>query len=198
MKPEIRKYVAYVEDTLIEGGKEAAKPLRIAAVAAVLKNPWAGRGFVEDLRPEILAFAPLLGREMVGRLMLLVGGGENVEAFGKCAIVGTNGEIEHGSALIHTLRFGNFLRDAVNSTEFISFTNKRGGPGNPVTFPLKHITKGGARSHFLTAEFAVMDAPGPDEILIAIGVADGGRPHARIGDRFSDMEELAREAEAKG
>ena len=87
MKPEIRKYVAYVEDTLIEGGKEAAKPLRIAVVTAVLKNPWAGRGFVEDLRPEILAFAPLLGREMVGRLMPLVGGGENVEAFGKCAIV---------------------------------------------------------------------------------------------------------------
>jgi len=197
MKPEVRKYVAYIEDTLIEGGKAAETPLRMATVAAVLKNPWAGRGFVEDLRPEILAFAPVLGAEMVARLMPLVGGGENVEAFGKCAIVGTNGEIEHGSALIHTLRFGNFLRDAVNSTEFISFSNKRGGPGNPVTFPLKHITKGGARSHFLTAEFSIMDAPGPDEIVIAIGVATGGRPHARIGDRFSDMEELEREAAGK-
>lgn len=197
MTPEVRKYVAYVEDTLIEGGREAAPPLRIAALAAVLRNPWAGRGFVEDLRPGILALAPVLGREMVGRLMPLVGGGENVEAFGKCAIVGTSGEIEHGSALIHTLRFGNVLRDAVKSTEFISFTNKRGGPGNPVTFPLKHITKGGARSHFLTAEFSIMDAPGPEEIVIAIGVATGGRPHARIGDRFSDMEELAREAEGR-
>ncbi|MBN8629286.1 MAG: amino acid synthesis family protein [Rhodobacterales bacterium] len=194
MKPEIRKYVAHIEDTLIEGGRAAEHPVRIAAIAAVLKNPWAGRGFVEDLRPEIHALAPVLGKEMVARLMPMVGGGRNVEAFGKCAIVGTNGEIEHGSALIHTLRFGNFLRDAVNSTEFISFTNKRGGPGNSITFPLKHITQPGARSHFLTTEFAIMDAPAADEIVIAIGVATGGRPHARIGDRFIDMEDMAREA----
>lgn len=191
MKPEVRKYVTYIEDVLIEGGKHADKPLRTAGVAAVLTNPWAGRGFVQDLRPEILALAPILGREMVARLMPLVGTGKAVEAFGKCAIVGVNGEVEHGSALIHTLRFGNHLRDAVNSSEFIPFTNKRGGPGNSVTFPLKHISKPGARSHFLTIEFSVADAPGPDEILIAIGVATGGRPHARIGDRFSDMEEMA-------
>ncbi len=161
----------------------------MAAVAAVLRNPWAGR-FVEDLRPEIHAFAPVLGKEMVERLMPLIGGGENVEAFGKTAIVGVNGEIEHGSALIHTLRYGNFLRDAVQSSEFIPFTNKRGGPGNSITFPLRHISKGGARSHFMTVEFNIPDAPGPDEILIAIGVANGGRPHHRIGDRYQDMEEL--------
>ena len=115
----------------------------MAAVAAVLKNPWSGR-FVEDLRPEIHAFAPILGQEMVARLMPLVGGGDKVEAFGKTAIVGVNGEIEHGSALIHTLRFGNFLRDAVQSSEFIPFSNKRGGPGNSITMPLKHITIAGA------------------------------------------------------
>lgn len=189
MKPEVRKYVTYVEDTLIEGTKPAGKPLRMAAIAAVLKNPWAGR-FVEDLRPEIHAFAPVLGKEMVERLMPLVGGAENVQAFGKSAIVGVNGEIEHGSALIHTLRFGNFLRDAVQSSEFIPFSNKRGGPGNSITMPLKHITEGGARSHFLTVEFNIPDAPAPDEILIAIGVSTGGRPHHRIGDRYQDMDEL--------
>ena len=189
MIPEVRKYVAYVEDTLIEGTKPADPPLRLAAVAAVLKNPWAGR-FVEDLTPEIHAYAPILGREMVDRLMPLVGGGEKVEAFGKSAIVGVNGEIEHGSALIHTLRFGNYLRDAVQSSEFIPFSNKRGGPGNSITFPLRHTTKGGARSHFMTVEFSIPDAPAPDEILIAIGVATGGRPHHRIGDRYKDMEEL--------
>lgn len=191
MQPEVRKYVAHIEDVLIEGGKPAGRPLRIASVAAVLTNPWAHRGFVDDLTPEIHALAPTLGAEMVARLMSLVGEGNTVEAFGKTAIVGTNGEIEHGSAFIHTLRFGNFLRDAVDSSEFIPFTNKRGGPGNSITYPLKHITQGGARSHFLTAEFSIADAPAADEILIAIGIATGGRPHARIGDRFKDMEDMA-------
>lgn len=190
MTPDVRKYVGFSEDTLIEGQKAADPPLRMCAVAAVLGNPWAGRGFVQDLRPEIHAMAPVLGAEMVRRLMPMIGGGDKVEAFGKAAIVGVNGEIEHGSALIHTLRFGNYLRDAVKSSEFIPFSNKRGGPGSPVTFPMRHISRGGARSHFLTIEFAIPDAPAADEIVIAIGVANGGRPHARIGDRFQDMEDL--------
>ena len=189
MTPDVRKYIHFLEDTLIEGTKRADPPLRMAGVAAVLANPWAGR-FVEDLTPEIHAFAPVLGREMVNRLIPMIGGGDKVEAFGKTAIVGVNGEVEHGSALINTLRFGNFLRDAVNSSEFIPFTNKRGGPGNSITMPLRHTTKGGARSHFMTLEFSVPDAPAPDEILIAIGVATGGRPHHRIGDRFQDMEDM--------
>jgi hypothetical protein len=189
MTPDIRKYATFTEEILIEGHKRADPPLRMAAVAAVLTNPWVGR-FIEGLTPEIHAFAPILGEEMVARLMPLIGGGENVQAFGKSAIVGTNGEIEHGSALIHTLRFGNFLRDAVQSSDFIPFTNKRGGPGNSITMPLKHIHESGSRAHFMTVEFSIPDAPGPDEILIAIGVADGGRPHHRIGDRFKDMEDL--------
>ncbi|WP_366934243.1 amino acid synthesis family protein [Phaeobacter sp.] len=189
MTPEVRKYVAWIEDILIEGHKPANPPLRMAAVAAVLKNPWSGR-FVEDLAPEIHAYAPVLGEEMVNRLMPLVGGGDQVQAFGKSAIVGVNGEVEHGSALIHTLRFGNFLRDAVQSSDFIPFSNKRGGPGNSITMPLKHIHEGGARSHFMTVEFNIPDAPAADEVLIAIGVATGGRPHHRIGDRFQDMEDM--------
>jgi len=190
MQPTVRKYVSHMETVLIEGGKTAEQPLRIAAVAAVFENPWAGRGFVQDLRPEIHAMAPVLGQEMVPQLMDIVGGAKKVEAFGKAAIVGVNGEIEHGSAFIHTLRFGNYLREAVKSAEFIPFINTRGGPGQLVTFPLKSISEGGARSHFLSTEFCIADAPGPDEILIAIGVATGGRPHARIGDRYQDMEDL--------
>lgn len=190
MKPEIRKYVSFVEEVMIEGQKATTQPLKLYAVAAVFSNPWAGRGFVEDLRPEIHAIAPVLGQEMVPRLMALAEDPSTVEAFGKTAIVGVNGEIEHGSAFIHTLRFGNYLREAVKSPAFIPFTNKRGGPGNSITFPLCHITKGGARSHFLSLEFNIFDAPAPDEIVVAVGVANGGRPHARIGDRYQDMEDL--------
>lgn len=126
MQLKVRKYVSHLETVLIEGGKAAERPLRIATVAAVFENPWAGRGFVQDLRPEIHAMAPVLGRNMVPKLMDLIGGADIVEAFGKTAIVGVNGEIEHGSAFIHTLRFGNYLREAVKSKEFIPFTRARG------------------------------------------------------------------------
>ena len=189
-KLQIRKIVSHSEEVLIEGGKAAAVPLQTHAVAAVLRNPWAGQGFVEDLRPTILDIAPKLGDVVVPRLTALTGGGENVEAYGKAAMVGTSGEVEHGSAIIHTLRFGNVFRDAVQGTSYLSFTNTRGGPGALVSIPMMHKSDAGFRSHYLTLDFTVTDAPGPDEIIIAIGASVGGRPHHRIGNRYSDMEEM--------
>ena len=118
-----------VDETLIEGGKTAAVPLRLFAVAAVVKNPWAGRGFVDDLGPEIRRLAPVLGEVLTSRILSLTGSGEAVEGYGKAAIVGTDGEVEHASALIHTLRFGNIFRKAVGAKSYLSFTNVRGGPG---------------------------------------------------------------------
>ena len=97
----------------------------MVAVAAVIANPWAGRGFVEDLSPEILSLAPPLGEVLVPRILDACGGGDAVEAYGKSAVVGLNGEIEHGSGMIHTLRFGNKYRDAVGGTSYLSFTNTR-------------------------------------------------------------------------
>lgn len=188
----VRKIVTYVEETLIEGGRAAPRPLRMAAAAAVVESPWAGRGFVEDLRPGILETAPVLGDLLVPRLMEAVGGTDAVEAYGKAAVVGVNGEVEHASALIHTLRFGNALREAAGGTSFLPFTNKRGGPDCAITIPMKHKVKEkeGTRSHFITIEFSIPDAPGPDEIVVAIAAATGGRPHHRIGDRYEDMKEL--------
>jgi hypothetical protein len=186
----IRKLVHWLDETLIEGGKTAAVPHKLAAVAAVIRNPWAGQGFVEDLDPAILEIASPLGEVMVPRLMSLAGGADQVEAYGKAAVVGVNGEIEHGCAVIHTLRFGNWLREAVGGSQFIPSTNKRGGANASVTMPLKHINKEGARSHFLSLEFAIPDAPAADEIVVALGVATTGRPHARIGDRYQDMQIL--------
>ena len=107
MALEIRKFVDYSEEIHIEGFKECNNPLRIFAVAAVITNPWAGR-YIEDLKPEIHAFAPILGEKLSERILKLAGGADNIEAYGKAAVVGTEGEIEHGSAFTHTLRFGNF------------------------------------------------------------------------------------------
>ncbi|MGF7160943.1 hypothetical protein FHS85_002574 [Rhodoligotrophos appendicifer] len=188
----VRKVVTYVEDTLIEGGKAAPRPLRMVATAAVMTSPWAGKGFVEDLRPAILEWAPVLADLLVPRLIEAAGGKDAIEAYGKAAVVGVNGEVEHASALIHTLRFGNELRQAAGGTSFLSFTNKRGGPGCSIAVPMtaKAQENHGSRAHFLTLEFTIPDAPGPDEILVAIAVATGGRPHHRIGDRFQDMAEM--------
>jgi len=150
---------------------------------------------VDDLRPTILETAPDLGGILVPRLVDMAGGGDAIEAYGKAAMVGTSGEIEHGSALIHTLRFGNVFRDAVGGTSYLSFTNSRGGPGATISIPMMHKSDPGWRSHYLTLEMTVADAPSPDEIVVAIGASVGGRPHHRIGNRYSDMEEMGLTAE---
>ncbi|MFJ5297284.1 amino acid synthesis family protein [Pseudomonas sp. NPDC088368] len=196
MDTGVRKYSTFIEETFIEGGKEADRPITMVVVAAVLKNPWAGRGFVEDLRPEILRLAPTLGQELTRRLVALMPP-DKVEAYGKAACVGVNGEIEHASGLIHTLRFGNMFREAVDGTAYLSFTNVRNGPGALISLPMVHKSTTGKRSHFLTANFQIADAPGPDEVLIAIGAADGSRPHPRIADRFQDMAEMEAEKQQR-
>ncbi len=185
-----RKLVTYAETTYLEGGREAAKPLRLFAAAAIVRNPWYGRGFVEDLSPEIRDLAPLLGQRLTAEIIAMTGGGDAVEGYGKAAVVGTSGEIEHASALIHTLRFGNHFRKAVGAKSYLSFTNTRGGPDCPVVIPLMHKADEGMRSHYLTIQFSIVDAPAPDEIVVALGASIGGRPHHRIGDRYKDLAEL--------
>lgn len=191
----LRKIATFTEETMLEGGKAAPRPVTMVVVAAVVKNPWAGQGFVENLRPEILRIARPLGLEMTRRLVAAMPG-ERVEAYGKAAIVGVGGEIEHASALIHTLRFGNVFREAVSGTAFLSFTNTRTAPGALISLPMIHKSETGRRSHFITATFQIADAPGPDEILVAIGASDGGRIHPRIADRFEDMKEMDSEKAA--
>jgi len=185
-----RKIVTYRETTYVEGGRDAPKPLDLIAAAAIITNPWAGRGFVEDLKPEIHAVAPILGELLTAEILRMTGGGEAVEGYGKAAVVGTSGEVEHASALIHTLRFGNHYRKAVGAKSYLSFTNTRGGPNCPIVIPLMHKADEGMRSHYLTIQFSVLDAPAPDEIVVALGASIGGRPHHRIGDRYQDLKDL--------
>ena len=186
----IRKTLLHVENTLIEGGREAARPLTLIAAMAVVKNPWAGRGFVEDLKPEIHAVAPVLGELLTGMILKAAGSGEAVEAYGKSAVVGLDGEVEHASALIHTLRFGNHYRTAVGAKSYLAFCNTRGPANAPVMIPLMDKNDEGRRSHYLTIQTAIADAPAADEIVIALGASIGGRPHHRIGDRYQDLKEL--------
>ncbi|WP_420583609.1 amino acid synthesis family protein [Ruegeria sp.] len=190
MPAEIRKTLLHVENTLIEGGKPAETPLKMIAAVAVIRNPWAGQGFVEDLKPEIHECAPGLGKLLTDMVLEAAGGGDKVEGYGKAAIVGVNGEVEHGSALIHTLRFGNFYREAVGAKSYLAFTNTRGPANAAMQIPLMDKNDGGRRSHYLTIQLQVADAPAPDEIMIALGASIGGRPHHRIGDRYQDLKEL--------
>ncbi|SAK73953.1 hypothetical protein AWB79_04298 [Caballeronia hypogeia] len=92
--------------------------------------------------------------------------------------------------MIHTLRFGNHFRNAVGAKSYLSFTNLRGGPNCPLTIPLMHKHDEGMRSHYLTLQFSLVDAPAPDELVIALGASIGERPHHRVGDRYQDMKEL--------
>ncbi len=190
MSIAIRKTLLTVEKTLIEGGKAAPTPLTLYAAMAVVANPWAGRGFVEDLKPEIHAAAPVLGELLTGMILEAVGSGEAVEAYGKAAVVGLSGEIEHASALIHTLRFGNHYRQAVGAKSYLAFCNTRGPANAPIMIPLMDKNDEGRRSHYLTIQTAIADAPAADEIVVALGASVGGRPHHRIGNRYQDLQEL--------
>ena len=194
MQVEIRKFVTYSEEVHIEGFKKTDKPLHVFAVAAVITNPWAGK-FVEDLKPEIQAFAPILGEQLTSKILKLAGGPEQIEAYGKAAVVGSEGEIEHASALTHTLRFGNFYRNAVEAKSYLVFTNTRSPANGPIMIPLMHKHDPGQRSHYHTIQFSISDAPSANEIVIALGGANGGRPHHRIGDRYQDLKELGNDVE---
>ena len=190
----IRKTLLSIETTLIEGGRAAPVPLKLIGAAAVVKNPWAGMGFVEDLKPAIHSLAPVLGELLTGMIIDAAGGGDRVEGYGKAAVVGLDGEVEHASALIHTLRFGNHYRQAVGAKTYLAFTNTRGPANCPIMIPLMDKNDEGRRSHYLTIQFAIPDAPAADEIVVALGASIGGRPHHRIGDRYQDLKDLGHDA----
>ncbi|MBS1868427.1 MAG: amino acid synthesis family protein [Actinobacteria bacterium] len=174
----VRKLVTIVEEVNQEGDRDLAAPIHLAFVGAVIANPWAGQGFVEDLGPVIEQVAPELGALLAPRLVDALPA--QVEAYGKAGVVGLNGDVEHASGLLHTLRFGNHLRDAVDATTLLPAVEKRGGEGTVFDVPLKHITDATVRSHHQTLEVRIPDAPHPDEILIGLAGSTGGRPHARL------------------
>ncbi|WP_033321612.1 amino acid synthesis family protein [Streptomyces yerevanensis] len=174
----VRKIVTVVEEIHTEGGREVSRPARVAVVAAVIENPWAGQGFVEDLTPGIDANASDLGALLAPAVLDALE--SPAEAYGKAAIVGLDGEVEHGSALIHTLQFGDHFRKAANATTLLPAVEKRGPAGIVFDIPLKHITDATIRSHHQSIEIRISDAPHPNEIVIALAAAAQGRPQQRL------------------
>lgn len=181
----IRKIVTVVEEIRTEGGRALASPARVAITAAVIENPWAGEGFVEDLAPGIDANASDIGALLAPAVLDALGA--PAEAYGKAAIVGLDGEIEHGSALIHTLKFGDHFRKAANASTLLPAVEKRGPAGTVFDIPLKHITDATIRSHHQTTEVRIADAPHPHEIVVALAAAAQGRPQQRLASLSTEQ-----------
>jgi amino acid synthesis protein len=180
----LRKVVTVVEDVHEEGGRAVDPPVRIAAAGAVIVNPFAGR-FVDDLDPLIEAYCEPLGTLLTARALELLGG--EAEAYGKGALVGIDGEVEHGSAIIHNLRFGDRVRDPVDGTSLLPSAEKRGPPGAPLDLAIKHKSDHRVRSHHQTFEVRIPDAPRPGEIVIWVALASSGRPQSRLGEFGSEL-----------
>ncbi|MFE7422139.1 amino acid synthesis family protein [Rhodococcus sp. NPDC057529] len=181
----IRKIVTIIDEVLIEGGRAVEPVARVAVVAAVIDNPWSGQGFVENLGPGIDDNASSLGELLAPRVVAALG--VTPEAYGKAAIVGLNGEIEHGSGLIHTLKFGDHFRNAANATTLLPAVEKRAAAGTVFDIPLKHITDATIRSHHQSFEVRLPDAPHPDEIVIALAAAAQGRPQQRLASLTTEQ-----------
>ena len=177
---KIRKMVTIVEDTLEEGGQEILPPARRAAAIAVIENPFANI-YQEDLEA-LMAIGEELGSLLGDKCVAALGvTPQAVQSYGKAALVGENGELEHAAAILHP-RLGKPLRSAVEKgAALVPSNKKRGGLGHPLDVPLGHKDDAYVRSHFDGMEVRINDAPKANEILVAIAVADSGRPLPRVG-----------------
>lgn len=176
---QIRKMLTLVEEIHHEGGPPAEVPLRKGAVLAVLKNPYAGR-YEADILPMMEALKPL-GLAMAQKLLQALGGEvASIESYGKGAIVGTDGEQEHG-ALWH-VPGGYAMREVLGGAKAIVPSSKKvGPPGSRLDVPITHIDASYVRSHFDAMEVGLNDAPRADEMVLVLVMTTGGRVHARVG-----------------
>ncbi|MBK4348828.1 amino acid synthesis family protein [Lacisediminihabitans changchengi] len=182
----IRKVIAYCDEVLAERGEPVARPLRRGVAAAIIPNPWLATDTRADLAPVVESIAAPLALLLTAYLTKLVGPPARIEAFGKAAIVGLSGEMEHGAALLHTPFFGNIIRERFDATDYISFADAQGAPGTSLVVPMAHKNDGGLRAYFESVPLQIDDAPEADEIVVAVAAADGPRPNQRIGDRTTD------------
>jgi hypothetical protein len=182
----IRKLLTIVEETHTEGGRPVTPPTRKAAAIAVIANQFAGR-YVADL-DELVQAGAMLGGLLGERAVRALGiAPDAAQGYGKAAIVGADGELEHAAAILHP-KLGAPLRAAVErGAALVPSAKKRGGMGTAIDVPLGHKDAAYVRSHFDAMEISVPDAPRADEIVVAVVVTDSGRPHPRIGGLTVDQ-----------
>ena len=180
MTAKIRKVIVQIEEIRSEMGRDVTPPARKAAAIAIIENPFAGK-YAEDLTVLMdigEELGDLLGRRAVAALGIQPA---EAESYGKAAIVGDAGELEHAAAILHP-KLGKPLRVAVEKgAALVPSAKKRAGIGAPIDVPLGHKDAAFVRSHFDAMEVRVSDAPRPNEILVAVVVTDSGRPLPRIG-----------------
>jgi Amino acid synthesis len=176
----IRKLAVWVEETHTEAGRPVSPPTRKAVAVAVIANPFAGR-YAEDLS-ELIAIGAELGGLLGARCVAALGiAPDQAQGYGKAAMVGEGGELEHAAAILHPA-LGAPLRAAVGGgAALVPSAKKMGGPGQPLDVPLGHKDAAYVRSHFDAVEVRLNDAPRAGEILVAVAVTDSGRPLARVG-----------------
>jgi hypothetical protein len=175
---DVRKLVVQVEETLTEGGRVLGRSTKKAVAAAIVANPLVGRAAVEDLS-ELEALGAEVAELLAGRALTALGPGAEVSAYGKGAIVGLDGELEHAAAILHP-RFGAPVRAAIGGgAAIIPSTKKVGAAGSALTMPITNKDDIWSFDEMDAAELVVADAPRPDEIVVCVVLAVGGRPHAR-------------------
>ena len=180
MKASIRKIIVQVDEIHFDGGKAVNPPTRRALSMAVIANPYAGR-FSESL-DELIDIGEELGAMLGERCVQALGiAPEQAQSYGKAAIVGEGGELEHAAAILHP-KLGAPLRKAVSKgAALVPSAKKQGTLGTAIDVPLGHKDAAFVRSHFDAMEARVADAPRANEIVVAVVVTDSGRPHPRIG-----------------
>lgn len=178
MKIHIRKMLSFIDEVRSEAGHNASPPLRKVAVAAIVKNPYAGK-WVDDLGP-LTSASEALGREITAQAVALLAP-YKAESYGKAAIIGLAGEQQHGSSMLTTV-FGNVMREAVGGgIAWISSITKRASPGSTIDIPLAHKDALYVRSHYDGISITLPDAPLPDELAIICAYANRGQLNHRIG-----------------
>ena len=174
----VRKCVLSVEDVWHDGGARLTAPLQRGSIAAVLHNPYARR-YVADIQPMMEALKPL-GRAMAQRLIDALGGPGAIQAYGKGSLIGLAGELEHG-ALWH-VPGGYGMRELLEGSHaIVPSTTKVGGAGACIDIPIHHRVAAYVRSHFDSVEVRIPDAPRGDEMMLALAMTTGARPHERVG-----------------
>jgi hypothetical protein len=180
MKARIRKLATFVDETLVEQGRNVAPPVRRAAACAVIANPFAGT-YQEDLA-DLIDIGEELGQLLAERAVEALGvPASTVESYGKAAAVGENGELEHAAAILHPKLGAPFRKVLGKGAALIPSSKKRGGLGVVLDIPLGHKDAAFVRSHFDGMEVRINDAPRANEILVAVAVTTGGRPLPRVG-----------------